>query len=78
MRNVWEKKIKSYRVLVGKPEGSKETLSVDGTIILKEILKKQKFIANLFRLAQDRGKWHAFLNTVTNCQVPQDAGKFLK
>jgi len=33
-------KRRAYRVLVGRPEGKKENLNVDGRVILRRILKK--------------------------------------
>jgi hypothetical protein len=38
----------------------KKPINVDETIILKEILKKQMFVADWFHLAQDRGKCYVF------------------
>jgi hypothetical protein len=58
-----------YRVLVGRPEGKRplirprrkwedniREIGIDG--------------ANWIRLAQDRVKWWAFVNTVVNLRVP--------
>jgi hypothetical protein len=55
----------AYRVLVGRPEGKRplgrprrrwEEIGIDG--------------ANWIRLAQDRVRWRAFVNTVMNLRVP--------
>jgi hypothetical protein len=63
----------AYRVLVGRPEGKRPLgrprckwednvkmnlgeIGIDG--------------ANWIRLAQDRGQWRAFVNTVMNLRVP--------
>jgi hypothetical protein len=62
-----------YRVLVGKPEGKrplgrptrrwKDNIKMDFRVI--GINR-----ANWIRLAQDRVKWWAFVNTVMNLRVP--------
>jgi hypothetical protein len=62
-----------YRVLLGRPEGNrplgrprsrwKDNIKMD----LREIGTDG---ANWLRLAQDRVKWRAFVNTVMNFRVP--------
>jgi hypothetical protein len=62
-----------YSVLVGRPEGKKPLgrprLRWDDNIKmdLEEIVIDG---ANLFRLAQDRAQWRAFVKTVMNLRVP--------
>jgi hypothetical protein len=62
-----------YRVLIRRPEGNRplgrrrrrweDNIKLD----LREILIDE---ANWIRLAQDRVKWRAFMNTVMNLRVP--------
>jgi hypothetical protein len=47
---------------------------VDGRIILKWIFTKWDGGTNWIELAQDRDRWRALVNAVTNLQVPQNAG----
>jgi hypothetical protein len=71
-RLLWEvartvKRRGAYRVLVGKLEGKScwENLVVDGSIILKRILKKYDGV-DWITVAQDKEKWRVFANTVMN------------
>jgi hypothetical protein len=43
---------------------------VDGRIILKWLLKKWDGVMHWIDLAQDRDRWRALLNAVTNLRVP--------
>jgi hypothetical protein len=66
-------KTNTYRILVGKPEGKKslggprrrceDNINMD----LREIGWNG---IDWIDLAQDRGRWRAFLNTVMNVRVP--------
>jgi len=63
-----------YRVLIGRPEGKRplgrprrrwqDNIKLD----LREIGTDE---ANWIRLAQDRDRWQAFVNTVMNLRVPK-------
>jgi hypothetical protein len=67
-------KIKTYRVLVGKPEGRRPLRRprrrwVDNIkMVLREIGWGAIYWADL---AQDRDQWRALVNTVMNLRVPQ-------
>jgi hypothetical protein len=70
----------AYRILVGKPEGrrplGRSTCRwVDNIKI--DLREKVWDGVDWVHLAQDRGQWRALVNTVTNLQVPYNAGKFL-
>ena len=53
-----------------------EDLSVDDRIILKWILKKQNGDVEWTDVTKDRDKWRAFVNTVMNLRLSQNAGNF--
>jgi hypothetical protein len=50
---------------------------VDGKTILKFILEKWDGDMNRIDLAQDRGRWRAFVDAVMNLRIPQNAENFL-
>jgi hypothetical protein len=62
-----------YRVLVGRPEGKRplgrRTYRWEDNIKL-DLREIGIDGANWIRLAQDRGRWRAFMNTVMNLRVP--------
>ena len=69
----------AYRVLVGKPTGRNrlEDPVVDGSIILKLILKKWDRGMGLIDLAKYMDQQWAFVNVVMNLRVPYNTGNFL-
>jgi hypothetical protein len=69
----------AYRVLWGDlREGDHlEDHNMDGKIILNLIFKKWNGNTDWIDPAQGRDWWRAFVNTVMNLQVPQNAGNFL-
>jgi hypothetical protein len=73
MRNV-------YKVLVGKPDGkrplgrSRRRLEYNIKMYLREIVFGG---VGWIHLAHDRDRWLAFVNTVLNLRVPQNAWNFL-
>ena len=75
-----ECKTGAYRVLAQKPEGKRTPEGLrrrwknDIENDLKEIVWKGE---DLNDLAQDTGKWRAFVNAVMNLRVPYNAGNFL-
>jgi hypothetical protein len=62
-----------YRILVGEPEG-KRPLGIPRrrwvNNIKMDLGAKVWDVMDLISLAQDRDKWRALVNTVTNFQVP--------
>jgi hypothetical protein len=69
----------AYRVFVRKlrKRDHLKELNVDGRIILNYIFKKWDGDMDLIDLAQNRDRWRALVNAVTNLRVPQNAGNFL-
>jgi hypothetical protein len=69
----------AYRILVGKPEGSRplgrpRRRSVDNVKMdLREI---EWGCVDWIDLAQDRDQWRALVNIVMNLRVPKNAGNF--
>jgi hypothetical protein len=63
---------RSYKVLVGKPEGKNllKDLSLDGKMILKRIFKKWDRGMDWLDLAQKRVGWRSFVNPVMTLQFP--------
>jgi hypothetical protein len=62
-----------YRVLVGRPEGKRplrRPRSRQEDNIKMDLREIGIDGANWIRLAQDRGRWRAFVNTVMNLRVP--------
>jgi len=69
-----------YRVLVRKPEGKRpyggpRRRWYDN--IKMDLQEEGCAGIDWIDLAQDRDRWWAFVNTVMNLQVPQNAGNFL-
>jgi hypothetical protein len=62
-----------YRVLVGKPEGKRPLgrprRRWEDNIKLN-LRETALDVANWIRLAHDRARWRAFVNTVMNLRVP--------
>jgi len=55
---------KTYRVLVGKPEGDQlEDLGVEGRMLLVSILNRRRAV-DWLSPSVDRDKWQAVVNTV--------------
>ena len=54
-----------------------QDLGINGRIILKRISKNWDGGMNWIDLTQDRDRWRAVVNAVTNFQVPQNSGVFL-
>jgi hypothetical protein len=62
-----------YRVLVGRPEGKRplgRPRRRYETNIKMDLREIGIDVANWIRLAQDRVRWRAFVNTVMNLRVP--------
>jgi hypothetical protein len=69
---VWGKKRGAYRILVGRPEGRRplgrtrrrweDNIKMD--------IQDVGWIMDWIKLAQDRDKWRALVNTVMNFQFP--------
>jgi hypothetical protein len=60
-----------------KDRGHLEDEGVDRRTILKWIFKRWNVGIDLVDLVQDRDRWQALVNAVTNLRVPENAGKFL-
>jgi hypothetical protein len=63
----------AYRVLVGRPEGKRPLARPRRRWednIKMDLTEKGIDGANWIRLAQDRVRWRAFVNTVMNLRVP--------
>ena len=68
-----------HRVLVGKPEGKRplgrprhrweDNIKMD--------VEEVKGGVDLMKLAQDRDRWRALVNTAMNLRFPKNAGNFL-
>jgi hypothetical protein len=54
-----------------------EDLRINGSIILKRILKKSVGDRDWIELAQDMDRWRDFVTVVMNLPFPQNAGYFL-
>jgi hypothetical protein len=70
-----------YRILVGKPEGSKplgrpRLGCVDNIKI--DLRETESDDMDWIHVAQYRDQWRALVNTVLNLRVPYNAGKFLR
>jgi hypothetical protein len=63
----------AYRVLVGRPEGKRPLRRPRGrweNNIKMDLREIRIDWANWIRLAQDKVRWRAFVNTVMNLRVP--------
>jgi hypothetical protein len=71
-------KRKAYRLLVGKPEG-RRPLGIPRRSWLDNIRMDLVDVGwgdvDWIGLAQDRDRWRALVNAVTNLRVPYNAGK---
>ena len=69
-----------YRIVVGKPEGKRPLgrprLRWEN-IIKMDLQKVGCEGTDWIDLAQDRDRWRALVNAVTNLWVPQNVGNFL-
>jgi hypothetical protein len=75
----WRKKLKAYRILVGKPEVKKPVgrrrLKWEDNI--KMDLRETVWGSMLWiNLAQDRDKWRVLVSTVMDLRVPYNVRKF--
>jgi hypothetical protein len=72
-------RIGAYRVLVRRPDGNRplEDLVQDGTIILKWIFRNWDGSMDWIAVPQDRSKWRAVMNAVTNLRVPKNTENIL-
>jgi hypothetical protein len=70
----------AYNILVGRPEGrrplgrSRRRWETNNKMDLREIAFGD---VDWIHLAQDRDRWWALVNTVTNLRVSRNAGNFL-
>jgi hypothetical protein len=68
-----------YRIFVGKPEGKRPLGRprhrwIDN--IKMDLLEIGVNVIDWIGLAQDRYRWRAFVNSVTNLRVPQNVGNY--
>jgi hypothetical protein len=72
-------KRRSYRILVGKPEGRRklERPRRRWEDNIKMDLREVAWGLDCIDLAQDRDRWRALVNAVMNLRLPQNAGDFL-